>query len=491
MSEGPVVIAVDLGSGGVRAAAVDNHGVVLAQRQTGCATLAGTDGSAVHRTEEVWRAAVSSVREVAARIRPDAVVFGGTAHALVTGTLEAPDPRIVLWSDGRSTSAHRRLVASGFFAGYSAVTGCPSHPAYWPAKLAWLRDTGELSPTRNQLFSEKDLILYRLTGATVCDTSTAGATGLLDTRTLDWSRDLLERLGARWLQLPAVRPSTAQLSLSAAGGTELGLPSGTPVVLGGVDGPLAHLGVCGTDSGAASVTVGTSLGVRMHAASPVVDDRGRCWSYSLTPDHWIVGGAGSNGGNLVTWLRDVVFCGSVPVEEIIGNALARPSDPELVFLPYLNGERAPLWRADLAGGFVGLRARHTSWDLARAVLDAVGCMVYELSRAVSEIVSEPTLAGLNGGFTASRAWAQLVTDAMGCPGGLPSSDAAVVRGAAALARASLTGTPLRLAADDLDDRLLPDAAAHRTIRAAASRLATLRGRLMPDPDKEYSSDPLS
>jgi len=483
----PVVIAVDMGSSGVRAAAVDRQGTIRAQSSVQSSTITGDDGSSVHRTEEVWQAVVTTIRQVVGDHSPDAVVLGGTAHALITGTPDDPDPEIVLWSDTRSARAHKQLVDDGFFT-YSGLTACPSHAAYWPAKVAWLRNTGHLSPSRNHLFSEKDLVLHRLTGQAVSDTATAGATGLLDAHRLDWSAEVIGRVGAPWLALPPVEPATSSRPLDGLGSAALGLPTGTPIVLGGVDGPLAHLGVSGTEDGLASLTIGTSLGVRMHAPAARIDAQGRCWSYALTADHWIVGGAGSNGGNLLCWVQKALFDGQVGVEEIIEQALALTPDRSLVFLPYLNGERAPLWRSDLSGGFLGLRPRHNRWHMARAVLDSIGCMISELSSAVFSVAGGARLAGLNGGFTASSGWAQLATDAIGCPSRLPRNDAAVLRGAAAVAWAAVDDQPIKAAPDNVGDLLTPDPATHAAIDRATSRLAAMRAALQPFTDSQGSYD---
>lgn len=486
----PVVIAVDMGSSGVRAAAVDRRGTLRAQSSVQCSTITGDDGTSVHRTEEVWQAVVTSIRQVVADHSPDAVVLGGTAHALITGTPDDPDPEIVLWSDSRSARAHKQLRDDGYFSGYSGLTACPSHAAYWPAKVAWLRTTGRLSPSRNHLFSEKDLVLHRLTGQAVSDTATAGATGLLDAHRLDWSAEVIARAGAPWLALPPVEPATSSRPLNRFGSAALGVPAGTPVVLGGVDGALAHLGVCGTEDGLASLTIGTSVGVRMHAPVARIDVQGRCWSYALATDHWIVGGAGSNGGNLVSWVRQALFDGQVGVEEIIDQTLALEPDRDLIFLPYLNGERAPLWCSALSGGFIGLRARHNRWHMARAILDSIACMIRELSSAVFSVAGQARLAGLNGGFTASSGWAQFATDAIGCPSRLPGTDAAVLRGAAAVAWASVADQPIQ-AAPDVGELLTPDPVTHTAIDRATGRLAALRAALLPLSDNESPHDTLS
>jgi sugar (pentulose or hexulose) kinase len=115
-------------------------------------------------------------------------------------------------------------------------------------------------------------------------------------------------------------------------------------------------------------------------------------------------------------------------------------------------------------------------------------MIGELSSAVFSVAGGARLAGLNGGFTASSGWAQLATDAIGCPSRLPRSDAAVLRGAAAVAWAAVDDQPIEAAPDEIGDLLIPDPAAHAAIGRATSRLAALRTALQPLTDSRGSHD---
>jgi gluconokinase len=476
-----VVIAVDMGSGGVRSAAVNAAGQVLAQWAVDGATDTDASGRSTHRTEDVWKAVVETVRRVTPSGPVAAVCLGGTAHALVTGTLDQPSPDIILWSDTRAAADFRALEEGGFFHGYSPVTGCPPDHSYWPAKIAWLIRSGRLGRTRAQVFSEKDLVFYRLTGEAVMDTSTAGATGLLDAARLDWAEGLSEALGAPWLCLPDLAPATAWRPLSAAGAAATGLPTGTPIVIGGVDGPLAQIGVGGSKPEIASLTIGTSLAVRRASRTRLVDAEGRLWSYALAPDLWVVGGAGSNGGNVLTWLHRAVAGGQVPISELVAQALDRPSDPTLVFSPSLHGERAPLWRADLAGGMAGLRPHHDALDIVRAGLDAVSALVYELAGAVTGLAGPADFVGLNGGFTASPGWSQLAVDAAACPGGVPEPDLAVNLGAARLAWAALAGGPIVAQPSVFRSVWRPRPDSTAAIAATSHKLAMLRDAVAVPP----------
>jgi gluconokinase len=469
-------IGVDMGSGGVRAAVIDEAGKILAMANRPTPTRSGDDGQSTHSAAQLLDAVCQSIREAAelAGQTVAAVCLAGTAHALMTGTPDAPDDEIVLWSDGRSSTAHRRLAQAGYFEGYSGITGVPPHSAYWPAKIAWLRETGRLGPDRPWLFGEKDWIFQHLTGELLTDVSTAAATGLVDLGRLDWSEEFFGRLDAGWVRTTPVRPTTEIAALTPAAAHATGLPAGTPVVLGGVDGPLAHLGVGGTDLEVASLTIGTSLAVRRFTRQRPRVGVGKLWTYPLAPDAWVIGGAGSNGGSVLTWLASKLLPPGTDIGATLARIMERDPDPGLVFVPYLHGERAPVWDDRLSGGIVGLRPHHDAWDIARAGLEAIACMTHELGQTLTEITGDFSFAGLNGGFTASKAWSQLAVDAIGVPGAAPLEELAVIQGAVHLARAAVSDAPLTAERAPTGEPIQPDPLAHQRIKTAYQALAEVR-----------------
>lgn len=470
-----------MGSGGVRSAAVGRDGRVWAASTMATTTTTNTDGASTHSASELWAAVSRTVREVVDSTAGvvDAVCLAGTAHALMTGPPDAADDDVVLWSDRRSRSAHLALRESGYFRDYASTTGCPPHSAYWPARIAWLREIDRLGPQRPWLYGDKDWVFHRLTGEFLTDTSTAAATGLLDLDRLEWSRELVARLGADWLRTAPVRAATHVAPLSRAAAKATGLQPGTPVVLGGVDGPLAHLGVGGTDPRVASLTIGTSLGLRRFSHARPAPRDGTLWSYPLAADIWVSGGAGSNGGNVLAWVESALLGQPGDTATVLRRVLERPPDPDLVFLPYLHGERAPLWDDNLSGGVVGLRPHHDAWDIARAALDAIACMAHDLGRVVRDLTGPFAFVGLNGGFTASQEWCRLVVDAVGAPGASLLHDLAVIHGAAHVARAALNGGSITAARAETGPAIHPDPDASVRIREASARLAAVRGGLWP------------
>jgi gluconokinase len=246
-----------------------------------------------------------------------------------------------------------------------------------------------------------------------------------------------------------------------------------------MDGPLTQLGAAGARERVSSCTVGTSIAVRAGSPHRAVDPEHRTWCYPVTPGFWVTGGAGSNGGNLLTWLRDRVgLAGSIA--ELADLAFGVPADPGLEFIPYLHGERAPLWRADLRAAFLGLGAHHTSADLARAVLDGLAASVLELAAAVRSVAGAPERVVFTGGFLRDARWVQLMTDALGVATAVPVPDAATSVGTAMIAWAAAAEIPIETVfRPRLEPVAEPDPEVHASLRAAAARIADRRRLLWP------------
>jgi gluconokinase len=500
-----VVLAVDVGTSGARAFSYDERYVIQATAGAPITTISGADGSSAQAWEQVRSAIAGSIREVAARSAAPvaALVLSGTASCLVpcwpgpgdehrAGEYRAGEHRagehrageyrageVILWSDTRASAEQAEVDA--MMRGSYQRTVCPAHVSYWPAKLRWLARHQPAPMASGRFTTAKDLFFELATGQRWTDPMTAASTGVFDSDGWGWDAALLAESGVSAGQLPEVRAATAHAPLRAGLAAELGLPRDLPVVLGGMDGPLAQLGAAGFAGRVATCTVGTSIAVRAMATARTPDPAQRLWCYPISGKHWVTGGAGSNGGNVLDWVARTTGARE-GVGDLLREALARPADPSLVFLPYLNGERSPLWRDDLRGALIGLASHHGPADVARAALDGVAGAVQELAGAVAACVGEPAEVRLTGGFLADEHWTQLVTDALGVVTSVPEPPEATATGAAVLGWLAL-GHPEPeppFPARATKERS-PDGAAHAALVAKSALMRELRARLFPRP----------
>jgi gluconokinase len=478
-----VVLALDISSSGVRARAHAADRRVCAEHAVDLATRLAADGSSTHDLDSVLAAVRSVLRPFGTA--PDLRILGlsasGTASSLALAELNDGVPQknaeVLLWSDTRSAAVYPQLAAQ-LTAAYPR-TLCPPDVSYWPAKLLYLAGRSSPSP-RGAIAGVKDLVFAWLTGRLWTDPMTAGSTGIFDSQAWQWDTELLHSLHIPEAVLPEVHDATAHAPLTAQAAVILGLPAGLPVVLGGMDGPLTQLGAAGLREDIASCTIGTSIAFRTGSAQRRIDPQARTWCYPVSRSFWVLGGAGSNGGNLLTWLSDRLHL-TASVAELVDRAFSVAPDPALTFVPYLHGERAPLWRSDLRAAFLGLSSRHGVPNLTRAVLEGLAASVLELAAAVESTAGTARQVVFTGGFLREPRWGQLMTDALGSPTFVPVPDVATSTGAAMIGWSAVEGTPLDEGfTPALAPLAQPDPTAHERVQRTAERIVHYRRILWPE-----------
>ena len=210
--------------------------------------------------------------------------------------------------------------------------------------------------------SVKSFLLYALTGSWVEDHGMASASGLYDIAGDCWYGELLALVELNREQLPPVRSRTGivgRITLKAA--RDYGLPENVAVINGSGDGFLASIGSGCETPAKLSVTLGTSAVVRQSLSQPALKSSSGTFCYKASEDSYLLGCAGSNGGNVLDWGRSILG--------ILKDADLSADPP--IFIPFLHGERSPDWNPQLTGSWHGLTARHSAADLSRSILEGV------------------------------------------------------------------------------------------------------------------------
>jgi gluconokinase len=455
---------------------------VHAERAVDLDTHVTANGMSTHDLAAILEAVRTVIRPIAEEpeLRVVALSASGTASSLAVANLQGGVPQgaieVLLWSDRRAADTYSRIAAQ--LADAYERTLCPPDVSYWPAKLRYLVQQTVLGKD-SSIAGAKDLVFSWLTARLWTDPMTASSTGMFDSINWCWDKELLYCVGIASDRLPEVRGATEWAPLTAVAADELSLPAGLPVAVGGMDGPLTQLGSSGTRDGIASCTIGTSIAFREGSARRAVDPRSRTWCYPVSRDFWVIGGAGSNGGNLLIWLRDQLGLAE-GVPELVDRAFAAAPDSSLTFVPYLHGERAPLWRSDLRAAFIGLSAYHAAPDLSRAVLEGIAASVLELAEAVESVAGVARQVVFTGRFLRERRWVQLMTNALGVGTSVPIPDVATSTGAAMVGWAAVERIPIGDVYEPGREALAePDDRVHDRVRASLERIAGYRRTLWP------------
>ena len=261
----------------------------------------------------------------------------------------------------------------------------------------------------------KDYVRFRLTDALAVDVADGSGTLLFNLRARTWSEDLLGVLDLD----PSLFPETNEgqvvvghVSRVAADAT--GLPAGIPVVAGAGDQAANAVGLGAVASDVTALSLGTSGVVFSTTTEPLFDNQGRLHAFChAIPDTWHMMGVMLSAGGSLQWLRDALAPGQSFEELIEGTRDIPPGSENLLFLPYLAGERTPHSDPLARGAFVGLTVRHDLRHLTLSVLEGVAFGLRDsLDLMVGSGLPWPAEIRASGGGAASLRWLQILADVL-------------------------------------------------------------------------------
>lgn len=468
-------VGVDVGTTNVKALAMPSDlSQIVAHATAPLTTLNPQPGYAEQDPAEVWRAFEQVIGEVSRKARRAGhvithVAFSTAMHSLLPMSTDGePLGNALLWSDNRAEAQAADLRATPTGQAIYEQTGTPIHPMIPLCKLAWLREHDPRLLRRTARFgSIKEFLWYKLTGAFEVDYSMATATGLFDEARRQWSEQAVDYAGVRPDQLSEPVPTTHQRPLAA--GTRLpNLPADVSLLIGASDGCLANLGAGAIRPGTATLTIGTSGAIRQTVRKPLRDEQGRLFCYVLDDDHYVVGGPTNNGGNVLEWVAENLTGQDTKTVLKVAETVPAGSDG-LLFLPYLQGERAPLWNAAVRGAYLHVDWQHTRAHFIRAALEGVLFNLLSINELLVTHTGRARVIHANGGFAQSTFWVQMLADMAGVPVRLNASNESGSMGAILL---TMKAVGLVQSLDDAADRVAfgetvePDAERHKVYRRA-------------------------
>ncbi|MCB0561648.1 MAG: gluconokinase [Lewinellaceae bacterium] len=425
----PYFVGIDIGTTSTKAMALTLEGKTLALERASTPTLSPQAGFQEQEPEALLQAVMEVLKKLARQLvaPPAAMGMSCAMHSLIAADeAGAPLTNALLWSDRRSEKQAERLKGTAEGRGFYKTCGTPIHPMSPLCKIRWMQEESSGIFQRTARFlSIKDYVLQRLCGECRADISLASATGLMDIRELNWRPEALAYAGIEEAQLPRLASPTHTLVVN----TEK-LPArfrGVPIALGGSDGCLANLGSLALSPEELVLTIGTSGALRATRSEPIIDEDKQIFNYRLDEEWFVCGGAINNGGITYQWLSELLGPGRLPEQAASGLPAGAGG---LLFLPYLLGERAPIWDANASGAFIGVRRHHGPAHFHRAVLEGVAFSLYHIFRGMPAAARQITA---NGGFTHSPLWIQIVADVFGLPVATDEQEEASARGAAFVA----------------------------------------------------------
>ena len=429
-------LGVDIGTTSVKAIAFGEDGQIIRKQSVGYGMFHPQPNQSEQDPQEIFSAVVEAMNAVLDALRPaepQLVSFSAAMHSLIAVNEQGkPLTGSMIWADNRAAQIAARLLDTPRGEWLYHTTGVPVHAMSPCCKLLWIKEHEPgLFHAAHKFIGIKEYVFYQLFRVYAVDTAIASATGLLNLRSLAWDAEVLAMLELPPAKLPEVVPVEKIFYFDPAKvpSVALRLSSDTPVVVGSSDGALANLGTGSTATDAVSVTIGTSAAIRILSPRPATGDAMSVFCYHATGRQYIIGGASNNGGVVLQWIKETLLESPGSMEALTDLAASVPAGAgDLFFLPYILGERAPVWNSDARGVFFGFSIQHTQAHLIRAVMEGISFNVYSIGKQIMNITPVRKIYAA-GGFVQSAVWLQLLADVFNCPVMVPGSQESSALGA--------------------------------------------------------------
>lgn len=460
------VIGLDIGTSSAKAVAFLPSGEVMHETADSYELEHPDPEAAVQDADTVRDAALESLRSLLRELGrpPGAIGLSSAMHSLLAVDQDHhPIGKLITWADGRAQAQAIELRGAERGRYIYQHSGTPIHAMSPLCKLRWMQqDQPDIFRRAARFVGIKDYLLHHCFGKWLVDHSLASATGLFDLKKRRWIPEALEYAGISEEQLPQAVPIGHTLSgLRPEVNQKLNLPTATPWVIGASDGCLANLGAGVMGPKEAVLTIGTSGAIRRTVTEAVYDEQERIFCYILDDDRYVIGGATNNGGVVWEWFCEQFYPDRTMEQVFEAIKDVPPGAAGLLFLPYLHGERAPVWDASAKGYFWGIEAHHGRDHFARAVLEGICLNLRQIMEALEAVGGKIELIHANGGFTRSPLWVQLLADVLGTEIATSANPHASAWGAAIVALEA-TRHPVPKHRKKTDELYRPEPARHKT-----------------------------
>lgn len=352
------------------------------------------------------------------------ICFSASMHSLLAVDKNtSPMGNAIMWSDNRAKNETAIFKSASFSKKIYNATGTPIHPMSPFLKIVWMKNNDESRFKKTAKFlSLKSYIIHQLTGQYLMDYSIASATGLFNVHTKQWEGDALKYAGINTAKLPElVSVFTNAGKLKKAYQNLLGLSASTKIIVGSSDGCMAVLGDGINGEGKANITIEDSGAVRVIGSKVLQDEKQRFFNYVLDDNYYVSGGPTNNGGVIFEWFTKHLsgiahaFDNDQNMIELIKEAAkVNTGSDGLLFLPYLFGERAPIWNANAKGAYFGLNINHDRKHFMRATIEGILYEIYSIGKILEEHRSIKSLS-VNGSFGTIPFISQMLADMFNKP----------------------------------------------------------------------------
>ncbi|MDD2296779.1 MAG: FGGY-family carbohydrate kinase [Sphaerochaetaceae bacterium] len=428
-----MVLSIDVGTTTCKAALFDADGVLQKLVKIPLSIICETPG-AQEADPRQWANALATIcQEISTQNKIRAIVVSGNGPtvvpvfaepALEQGLLYAESAMARLWLDQRAVAEASEISGLvGNFVDASFVL---------PKVLHLCRNEKELYQRSKFFLSSFEYINYLLTGEarTILHAD--------DALRWYWTNEMLDAVGLDRAKFPPFcRPGDVIGTVSALASQALGITQGILVYAGGPDFLVSILGCAVVEPGMVCNRSGTSEGINLCTNKPLDDTRLLTYLHPVAP-FFNVSGIISTSGKAIGWAKELLGLQEISFATMYAiMEQAPPGSGGMLFLPYLSGERAPIWDPDAKGIFSGLTLATGRAEILRAVAEGVCFAIRDVIEVMEELGGSVNAIRATGGPTESKFLNQLKADVTGRSIVVPLIGDAELVGSMVLARTAL------------------------------------------------------
>lgn len=434
------LLGIDIGTSACKVAVFDEDGKVLAQANRPYRVYYPQNGWAEQNPEEWWEAICDAVREalseesVSAEQIKGIGVDGQSWSAIPVDENGSVLHNTPIWMDTRARhlceKVKKEIGADEIF----RVAGNDFLPSYVTPKLLWFKEERpEVFQKTHKFLQSNSYIVMKLTGEMSQEYSQCYGIHFFHMEKLSYDMALAEKMGLSPDMMPKLYGCDEIVgSVTEEAAKKTGLKAGTPVVAGGLDAACGALGAGVYRPGETQEQGGQAGGMSI-CTDKALSHKALILGTHVVPGLWLLQGGTVGGGGALKWFRQELG-GGMSFDELTAEAAeAPPGSDGVLFLPYMAGERSPIWNPDAKGVFYGLSFDKTRGHLIRSVLEGVAFSLEHNLRTAAETGIHVDTLNAMGGASNSVLWTQIKADVTGKTIRVPSSDTATTLGAAILA----------------------------------------------------------
>ena len=445
-----LLLGIDIGTSACKVAVFDLDGRVIVQTAKAYKVYYPAADFVEQNPVEWWEAVCDALKEIVFSSKINIKQIAGIGIDGQSWSAIPVDKKgnvlynTPIWMDTRSSEIAKKVTQRIGFEKIFSISGNGFEPTYTTPKILWFKEVmHEIYKNTHKFLQSNSYIAYKLTGNYTQELSQGYGVHAFNMKTGKWEDSFCDELGFEREKLPELFPChqvIGEVTNEAAEAT--GLIQGIPVVAGGLDACCGTLGAGVIDVGQTQEQGGQAGGMSICLNEPKAHPK-LILGFHVVPGQWLLQGGTVGGGGSIRWFYQELGGFEAELEKKTGISAFKIMDEEaesispgsegLIYLPYMAGERSPLWDKNAKGVFFGLGYNKSRAHMIRGVLEGCAFALYHNIKTAEEVGVKIGELNAIGGAANSRLWTQIKSDVTGKVINVPASDTATTLGAAILA----------------------------------------------------------